>query len=396
MQFPPSTENPCSNTGLFSQLPTKIRLSRPRRKLSSVASGTTIAYSVDNLSLLWDKHIPASLTSSRPPDRLVAIPGSRRFKLARKIVDESTIKVDRPFLVFPLLAEYLRIEFDMSVSSPMVVGVLWERTYKGSLGCLYMERDTDKGVRCRLSLSGKACASVPIELLLHFLKAASSSSDNVTCSRIDICLDDFTKKLTYENIFAALEAGNHSGFQKSNMIRNFGTRGGWTANLGSRDSEHFVRIYDKWAESKGRIDSIRWESEFKHKKAQSIFKALVEASTVDAALKMLKGFTFGRFQFIEKECKNLDRCGLVGWWYDFRTFVGHEDCEILVQKVVTSIDSSIKWIKYQVEKTLARLCRAFGDCSYDEFMADCLTSGLERLKPIDDKLIADYLNAQGW
>lgn len=391
-----SSGTPSSNTGLFSQLPTKVRVLRPRLKLSSVASGTTIAYSVDNLSLLWDKHVPTPLKSFPRSTRLVALPGFRRFKSPRKSIDEATIKVDRPFLVFPLLAEYLRIEFDMTVSSPMVVGVLWERTYKGSLGCLYMERDTDKGVRCRLSLSGKACASVPIELLLHFLKAASSSSDNVTCSRIDICLDDFTKKLTYENIFVALEAGNHSGFQKSNIIRNFGSRGGWTANLGSRESEHYVRIYDKFAESKGLVDSIRWESEFKHKKAQAVFKSLAEASTGEAALKMLKGFTFGRFQFIEKESKNLDRCGLIDWWYDFRVFVSHEDCEILVQKVVTSIDSSIKWIKYQVEKTLARLCRAFGDCSYDEFMADCLTSGLERLKPIDDKLIADYLNAQGW
>lgn len=340
-------ETPSSNTGLTSQIRTPT-LSRPN---------TTINYSVDNLSLLWDKS----------PDLDI-------FLLCKKL---------------------LSVEFDFSHSFPMTVGVRWEHTNRGSLGCLYMERETSVGVRCRLSLSGKACASVPIELLLHFLSIVSSSPVEVSCSRIDICLDDYTKRLTFENIWAALESGNHSGFRTSHAIKNFGNkRGGWTVNLGSRQSSHFVRIYDKSAESKGRIDSIRWESEFKHEKAQAIFKSLAAATTCVDALKLVKGYTFGKFHFIDKTNKNLDRCNALDWWLDFLLFVMHEQAEILVDKVVTSIESSVLWIRRQVEKSLARISRAFGTEKFEEFLDDCLVSGRNRLKAIDNLLIVEYMNAQ--
>lgn len=353
MQLSFSTETPCSNTGLNSQVTTERPFSRPSHHKS--LSGRTITYSVDNLSLLWDKL--------------------------------------HGFDIFSLCKQYLLVEFDFTKSSPRTVGVRWDHSYIGSLGCLYMERETSTGTRCRLSLSGKACSSVPTELLLHFFTAVSVGNSEVSCSRIDICLDDFTKKLTLENISSALEVGNHCGFQKSHIIRNYGGRGGWTVNLGSRQSEQFVRIYDKCAESKGRIDSVRWESEFKHDKSQAIFKALAGASTVVDALKLLRGYAFGNFHFIDRSDKNLQRCNVLDWWLEFITFVAYEKVEILTEKAVTSIESSVKWIEYQVEKTLARISRAFGEDKFQEFMDKCLSSGLRRLKRVDDLLVIEYMNA---
>ena len=353
-----------------------------------------IAYSVDNLSLLWDRPIDSDSSQSSDVNFAVYQEWLVRHQKTLAVVKDGGAECKEPLNMMFLCKKYLLVEFDFTRSFPMTVGVSWDRAYRGSLGCLYMERETEKGMRCRLSLSGKACASVPIELLLHFLTAVHHSDANVTCSRIDICLDDFTKKLCLENIVTALEVGNHSGFKKSNVIRNYGSRGGWTVNLGSRESEHFVRIYDKSAESRGRIDSTRWESEFKHKKSQAIFQALATAPTVADAYKLLRGYTFGNFHFLNKSDKNLERCDLLDWWLDFLMFVSHSKSEMVVDKVVTSIDSTIRWIRYQVEKSLARVARVFGKDKYSEFMDECLASGTQRLNRFDDLLAVEYMNVQ--
>lgn len=349
MQILLPLETPDSNTGLKSH-------SYPSSELPF--SPDTPILSIDSLTLIWDFL----------PD----------------------------FDILPLVKKILQVEFDFTSSHPMRVGVIWDNCYRGSMGCLYMFRATELGVRYRLAISGKACASVPIELFLRFIEMVYSSNPAVECSRIDICLDDYKKHLTYDNLCAALDpkVKNYSGFHSGRSVRNYDDSDGWTVYLGSRESEHFVRVYNKSAESKGRIDAVRWESEFKGDKADLICRSLASSSTVADSLKKLQGYLFGNFNFIHKVDRNLERCDKLKWWSEFLNWVGFGRCNILVVKPVTSIESRVLWIKKQVEKSLALLSRAFGLDDFQLFMDECLASGSRRLRRLDDLLVLEYLNSQ--
>ena len=298
------------------------------------------------------------------------------------------------FDILPFVREILGVEFDFTVSFPMRVGVVWENCYRGSLGCLYMFRRTETGIRYRLSVSGRACSSVPLELLLRFFEIVHSNNPEVECKRLDICLDDYSKRLTFENLCAALDAENYSGFRNGLAIKNFDKSGGWTVELGSRQSDHFVRAYNKSAQSKGRIDAVRWESEFKGDKANYIYHQLASQKTVVDSMACLELYVFGDFNFIHKDDKNLERCDKLDWWAEFLDWVGFGRAKVLIEKPVTSIESRIIWIKKQVEKSLALLSRAFGLDDFDSFIDDCVASGSRRLKRFDDILLLEYLNAR--
>lgn len=298
------------------------------------------------------------------------------------------------FDMLGLLKEYLMVEFDFTRSIPKTIGVRWDNSYRGSLGCLYANRKTPNGIRHRLSIPGKVCSSVPLPLLLRFIETVYNQNPDICCSRIDICLDDFTKRLTYEDIHAALKEKNYSGFVTSRSIENDAGRSGWTHYLGSRESNHMVRIYDKSTESRGRVDSIRWESEYKDEKSQAIFESLAKSATVIDAHRLLCGHIFGNINFIDKKDRNLKRCSMLTWWAEFLEYVDFQRCQVLCKKPVTSIESSVKWVHKQVEKTLARLSRVFGVERFQEFINDCVVSGSRRLKKIDDLMIVEYMNIE--
>ena len=345
MQLSFSTETPCSNTGLDSQPSTRLPF-----------SPDTPILAIDNVSLMWDE-----------------LDG---------------------FDILPFVRDLLGVEFDFTHSYPIRIGVVWENCYRGSLGCLYMFRRTERGIRYRLSISGKACSRTPLDLLLRFFEVVHHNNADLICSRMDICLDDYSKKLTFDNLCAALDAKNHSGFNGGTSTRNHDGSDGWTVYLGSRQSQHFVRVYNKAAESKGRIDAIRWESEFKSDKADYIYRKLALQKTSAAAVAHLELYVFGNFDFIYKNQKNLERCDRLTWWEDFLAWVGFGRAKILVDKPVTSIESRVIWIKKQVEKSLALLSRAFGLDDFQSFIGDCVDSGSRRLKRFDDILLLEYLAAR--
>lgn len=298
------------------------------------------------------------------------------------------------FDILPLIKNLLGVEFDFTKSISMTVGVRWDYVYRGSLGALYMCRLTPDGFRYRLSIPGKVCSSVPLRLSLRFFEVVYSQNPDIICSRIDICIDDFSKKLTFENIAQALKEKNHSGFRTCQAINNYDSLNGWTIYLGSRQSEHMVRVYNKSAESLGRVNSIRWESEYKGEKSNAIFKSLALSLTPEHSIKLLKGYVLGKINFIHHIDKTLERCKMLDWWAEFVAYLNFERVQVLVDKVVTSIESKMNWFGKQVEKSLALISRALGSEGFQTFIDESLVSGTDRLRKYDEILLIEYLNSK--
>ena len=107
--------------------------------------------------------------------------------------------------------------------------------------------------------------------LIYFL----NSNWKLKCHRIDVAVDDYSRKLfPVGQIIRAYLEDNYYGFKDIDddyldIIDNLlvGTLG-----IGSRYSSLFIRIYTK------RKYFVRWEAEFKQKKAQKLFTTLFNLS----------------------------------------------------------------------------------------------------------------------
>lgn len=291
-----------------------------------------------------------------------------------------------------LCKKWLLVEFDFTVSYRKKVGIWWDRCFSSPSGSLYLERDTEDGIQSRLALSGTACSGSNIKILLHYLKAVYDSTPAVRCSRIDICLDDFEKRLNPDLMASALRANNYSGFASKRYTDDLEDNSGFTINLGNRQSELFVRFYNKSVESKGELDCYRWETEFKGQKAQWIFKELVNSLTVEHAFNVLRGVIFGEVQFLEKAGKNLARGKLLDWWVEWLEYINFSRIKIVLKHIKTSIEAKVMWIEHQVKKSLALVKSAYGSKAFGKFLSRILREGNDDFKRFDQLILLQYLS----
>jgi DNA relaxase NicK len=286
--------------------------------------------------------------------------------------------------------ELIGCRFDFSKSHERRIGVLWNRCYVGTLGCLYSQRDTRDGICHRLSIGGQAFSRLPSGLVHRYIQIVSAY-DEVRCSRIDIRADDYDRQLELSQISEALTEGNYSGFKYGSTIINHG-QAGWTCYLGGRESQHFMRIYDKTAESEGRLDCIRLESEFKADRADAIFHSIAKENHCSATT--IAKWIFGSFKFIERIDKNIKRCPLLTWWDSFVSRVTTESAVAVVERVKSSVERKKTWIERQVSKSLALIERAFGADKFGLVLEEMIAEGRSKLRRLDDLLVEEYLLCQ--
>ena len=102
--------------------------------------------------------------------------------------------------------------------------------------------------------------------------------------RIDVAMDDRSGVIDIERIYASVVAGNCvSHFRKSRLIAGLdlgsGVETGKTICMGSRQSDTYLRIYDKAAEQRAKEKPVegtwvRWEMEWKDERADAVGLAL--------------------------------------------------------------------------------------------------------------------------
>ena len=102
--------------------------------------------------------------------------------------------------------------------------------------------------------------------------------------RIDVAMDDRSGVIDIERIYASVVAGNCvSHFRKSQLVAGLdlgsGVQTGQTICLGSRQSDTYLRIYDKAAEQRAKEKPVegtwvRWEMEWKDERADAVGLAL--------------------------------------------------------------------------------------------------------------------------
>lgn len=297
------------------------------------------------------------------------------------------LSVDWLTLSFPIgsnaeafsILELIQGTFDEVIDySPIRTVFRWGRTYKGSSsgslrGTMIFSNPPSMGQfgELRAYIPGKALAAATMSDIRDFCQI-SHEMYSATCARFDVAIDDYSKVLDLTEVKRAQDDGNFA-YVETIGYHESGERGskekGRTITFGSRQSQAYQRFYDKNVESKGEIDAIRLEVEFKDDKANALFEQWCFFDINDdeqQCAKTLAGAALGAVRFCDRSSgdKNLDRCDDLPWYEKLCNSVV-SGFRLRVRKKERFLDDSMSWIQKAVMPTLSMIRLYMGD---DEFL----------------------------
>lgn len=205
-------------------------------------------------------------------------------------------------------------------------------------------------------------------------------------TRMDLAVDDAGPG----QYFTCAELENYllqdrvvSKFRKFHVDKDYKTGGeviGHTIYLGSRKSEVFLRIYDKYLEQKAKdpehtpeVPWVRWEFELKNRRAELAADMLITGCDMG---QVVLGVLSNYVRIIEPDDTNRTRCSSILKWELFVNAV--KAIRLYVPEAPKTLEDKKQWIDRQVLSTLAGLFLACGGTF--SFIEDNLDYGIRRMK----------------
>ncbi len=240
------------------------------------------------------------------------------------------------------------VQWASSASSPLGFRAWWN---------LPGENGAERG-HGMVSLPGSCLGRLTageIRKLAQELKALGFS-----VTRLDIALDDYTKSISFSQVRSAIAKKFRVHFEESEVLENYGKWGGFTIGMGSKHSDIRLIFYNKAAESRGVIDSYRWEARFRNDRAKAAFGDWLSAPE-ELEATVLSGLVLGVVNFVKRDGKekNISRLPELRWWKRFKQAVG-ACIRHSFQKLPTTLKRCKAWIQDDVIRNLALICEVIG------------------------------------
>lgn len=220
--------------------------------------------------------------------------------------------------------------------------------------------DSPRHGRYRVSIPGQPLQHVQSSELHKLGRYFLGNS--CRCTRLDWAIDDFDHILDLHEISQACERGDYSG-AKSHRYFQRQKRGdyqiGRTIYFGSAQSDKQIRIYDKNVESKGQINSIRYEIQWRDNLSQAAFEKLFSASGHEDGGKALSSLAVGAISLYQRRNAVLSRSTPLPMWQEFVAKVGGAS-KLSARRIQPMISDKIRWIESQVIRTLALISQIKG------------------------------------
>lgn len=189
-------------------------------------------------------------------------------------------------------------------------------------------------------------------------------------TRVDAAVDDYSGCLQLDKIKHALDSGNiRSRLQDYETTDRKRRRlKGFTCYIGNRQSNTFLRFYDKAVEQKMRgkpVENDEWkrlEAELKAEQAELFIDKLIVADLEDWH-DIFRQRIRAAVDFVDASAdSNKSRCPLLDWWQQFCSDA--IKLKLPVPKPVPTIEKVLQWFETSVSSTLATLSKYYGK---DEF-----------------------------
>lgn len=244
--------------------------------------------------------------------------------------------------------------------------------------------------RVLTSIPANVLSRVHQEILLSNLRRMSKVW-GFKPSRLDIAVDDYGKRLIPANIHAAIQNYDVTGCRRNNMQTIWNSDGGWTFSFGSRQSNKYVRIYNKSVESKGLIDSYRIEAEYHDASAKVIWDFIVGHDN-KAAVDFLREVALGAIDFRKQVPGEsaIERRPRLDWWQEFldaaNAFGGFR---ISVPRPRPALAKKMAWLKRQVATSLALIREVFKRTpgKFADYLDELFREGESRLGDVEQAII---------
>lgn len=254
------------------------------------------------------------------------------------------------------------------------------------------DEEGEKG-EARIVIPGRALAAANPSDIRDMCQILAALYE-VKCNRFDVAIDDYNKLLDIDVIRQAQENGDFAYVDTFGYYET-GERGkrdrGRTVTMGSRQSEAFVRCYDKSVQSNGEIDAIRYETEFKKDKADSLFSEWIDFPIhhEQVAAKHIAGAALGAVRFCDRSSgdNNLDRLDDLPWYKEICDSVA-SGFRVRLKKKERFLDRAIGWVEKAVMPTLAMIRKYMGaDDKFLQWLFDGTTEKMGELSSIKLEMI---------
>ena len=222
-------------------------------------------------------------------------------------------------------------------------------------------------------------------------------------TRVDCRFDDYEWLAHPTVVQAACEAGNVSPFrfQKdigSGFIGEEKGRSVLLGKMGAVGSGSCLLVYDKNAESKGRINACRWEAKFFGKKAEALWVMLTGAGDADQLGTKIGEAVGGVADFIDKDDTHghLDRAARLPWFEAIRERLGA--ARVRVAPTRSSYDTTLEWMRSAYAYGIAVRQAAAADnnpFAYDQWIADLESHAIKMIGDKHAMFAAEALRRYG-
>lgn len=182
-------------------------------------------------------------------------------------------------------------------------------------------------------------------------------------TRVDIALD-YRRCGLLERVSAAGNADHFSGpvsWAEKLTKRRGGEVVEHVVSFGTRQSESFVRFYDKGLESgdaeQGELE--RFEVEFKGDKAKNAWVWISAQPTAE----IMMGLAFAAMDFREGDSAHLDRRRRLSWWESM--IAGVKLLKVRTERVATTIKDKVDWMARCVKPFLLAVAKVVGTSAGD-------------------------------
>jgi hypothetical protein len=281
-------------------------------------------------------------------------------------------------------------------------GKQWANAVQGINGSLALynlpEEEGDRYGHCLLSFPASVIGGMDIRDVYKMMSALIGRWE-FKSTRVDIALDDYSKRITFEMLDEAVGKKNYSGFRKPPVVHfSYGKdrkKIGWTFNFGNRSCDRVVRIYDKDTESGGRIKAVRIEAEFHDDLAQQVMAdwiAIKPECFDEDSPRYLGRVVVGSIHFMKRTHeKNISRMPVLRWWQSIINKIGF-GIRHTVKAVKTTYEQKKSWVNRQVSTTLAMFAHIMGMEDFYAWMQAQLKDGQVRLTDYHYAFIDHYKN----
>ncbi|MCC3409863.1 MAG: replication initiation factor domain-containing protein [Microcoleus sp. PH2017_10_PVI_O_A] len=268
---------------------------------------------------------------------------------------------------------------DVRDTNVLALNKIWHEVYEfqGSLmGVRYAPSGGTDVFHCYfVDLNGSAFDSVTFETVRSLLLCAQLEHKFIA-NRIDIALDFplQSPRLSLRYWEGFIEDGLLVGYRTvRRVMTRGGNRPGTTVYLGSRESDRFVRIYDKNIDG---VDCDRLEVEFKRSRAEWIMRQIANSLPADLPA-LLNGIVCGQINFVRSRSD-----------VDFFKSYKYGPVSVPAPQLHLDIERSVAFV-WRHSATFAMLEEFMGSEKYDEFMRSVLAAGKLRMKPRHRSIIAN-------